>query len=162
MKCTYCNEEIDDNASFCQHCGKKLNDNSTSYCPKCGELTKSNVSFCSNCGHEFTNNRKVSNVSNSSPEFILGLIGVIIGFILCIIALFNYISFHYIGTYTSEYMVFIASIIGIIGIFYLKKNRQLGAIVMILSAVIYFLALITGWLCCFFVGLGALLALFKD
>ena len=87
MKCPNCNEEIDDNARFCESCGKTLNDESTIYCPKCGELTKSNVSFCSNCGHKFTNENTVSNEAYRSAPFILGLIASIYAFIIIIVLL---------------------------------------------------------------------------
>lgn len=81
MKCPKCNEEIEDNSTFCQSCGEKLNKESSINCPNCGELLKSNVSFCSNCGYNFKNGKTVSDITYRSPEFILGIVGSAIGFL---------------------------------------------------------------------------------
>lgn len=159
MKCPNCNEEIDDNARFCESCGKKLNDESTIYCPKCGELTKSNVSFCSNCGHKFTNENTVSNEAYRSAPFILGLIASIYAFIIIIVLLF----------FSDPSAVFIGEIgiipfvVGIIGLYYLKKNPQYGGIFMIVSAMLYFFTLLFfSFPAVFLMGLGGLLVLFKN
>ncbi len=49
MVCKYCGEEIADDAVFCNHCGKELDDKLR--CPVCNEIVKYEDSiYCSNCG----------------------------------------------------------------------------------------------------------------
>ena len=156
MKCPKCNEEIDDNASFCQSCGEKINSDATIYCPKCGEITKSDVSFCSNCGYNFTNGKSDSNITNRSTPFILGIIGSVLGLIL---SFFMMHARSYIAQNPMVTLLFLASAIGVIGTLYLKKDSKIGAYIMTVSAVLFFLFIFSGWIPCFFFGLGAFLVL---
>ena len=142
MKCPKSKEEIEDNSM---------------YCPNCGELTESDKKFCSNCGYNFVN------ISPRTPAFIFGMIGSGIGLLIALIltvTTFAYGVFQ-IGHDWWIFLLYIAPIIGLISTWHLQKDRQLGAIGMIISAVLFFLYILIGWLSCFFVGLGALLVLLK-
>lgn len=158
MKCPKCKEEIADNSIYCPNCGDKLNLNNTMYCPNCGELTESDKKFCSNCGYNFVN------ISPRTPAFIFGMIGSGIGLLIALIltvTTFNSYGGFQIGYDWWIFLLYIAPIIGLISTWHLQKDRQLGAIGMIISAVLFFLYILIGWLSCFFVGLGALLVLLK-
>ena len=158
MKCPKCKEEIEDNSIYCPNCGDKLNLNNTMYCPNCGELTESDKKFCSNCGYNFVN------ISTRNPAFIFGMIGSSIGLIIAVIctitALLSFRGFQ-IQYDWWVLLIYIPPIIGLISTWHLQKDRQLGAIGMVISAVLFFFCILIGWLSCFFVGLGALLALLK-
>ena len=162
MKCPKCKEEIEDNSTFCQFCGEKLNDESSIYCPKCGELTKSNVSFCSKCGYNFKTRKNVSDITYRSPGFILGIIGSTIG----LLTLINNGIFLSSFTYVEHCIAIFA---GFIGTLYLLKDRRNGAIIMLISAFLFLFFTFFGYgsffeyykLACFIIGLGALLVLFK-
>ena len=156
MKCPKCKEEIENNSMYCPHCGDKLNLNNSIYCPNCGELTESDKKFCSNCGYNFVN------ISTRSPAFIFGMIGSVLGLIIGLIIIISYILHNPSRLWADLWwIIIIPSIIGLISTWHLQKDRQLGAIGMIISAVLFFLCLVVGWLSCFFVGLGALLVLLK-
>ena len=156
MKCPKCKEEIEDNSMYCPNCGDKLNLNNTMYCPNCGELTESDKKFCSNCGYNFVN------ISTRSPAFIFGMIGSVLGLIIGLIIIISYILHNPYRLWADLWwIIIIPSIIGLISTWYLQKDRQFGAIGMIISAVLFFFCIIIGWLSCFFVGLGALLVLLK-
>ena len=164
MKCPKCNEEIEDNSAFCQSCGEKLNDKSSINCPNCGELLKSNVNFCSNCGYNFKNGKNIYNVTYRSPEFILGIIGSTIGFLTLIS---EELAHYTIQGYLSDWLYYIAPLIGFIGTLYLLKDRRNGAIVMLVSSFLFLYLPFSTFgfkpynIACFFVGFGGLLALFK-
>lgn len=178
MKCPKCNEEIDDNASFCQSCGEKLNKESSINCPKCGEILKSNVNFCSNCGYNFKTGKNISDITYRSPEFILGMVGSAIGVLLYFIGHVEYMIHEcllewpllvLIQQITLLISVIIAPLIGFISTWYLQKNNRVGAIGMLVSSLLFLYLYLTLPLVsrdlyaisCFIIGLGALLVLFK-
>ena len=164
MKCPKCNEEIEDNSSFCQSCGEKLNKESSINCPNCGELLKFNVNFCSNCGHNFKNGKTVSDITYRSPEFILGIVGSIIGFSSYLIGhigeavhqcfLLNTPLLLFIQYLIILISVIIAPLIGFISTWYYLLFLYLYISFPLVSRDLYMIS-------CFIIGLGALLALFK-
>lgn len=55
MFCKYCGKQISDDAKFCDGCGKKLTQESSSEprrCPKCGEIVPQYAQACKYCGHD--------------------------------------------------------------------------------------------------------------
>ena len=58
-------------------------------------------------------------------------------------------------------LLFIPPVIGFISALYLEKKRRFGAIGMVISAVLFFICIIIGWIPCLLVGLGGLLVLLK-
>ena len=46
-KCPNCYKEIEEDAEFCPHCGKKVRDGVTC---KCGQLNSLDAEFCKKCG----------------------------------------------------------------------------------------------------------------
>lgn len=159
MKCPKCDEEIaDDNAIFCRTCGEKLKTNNTKYCPNCGKLTKSSASFCTDCGYNFTNRKSTSHITFRSPAFILGLIGSVIGFLISLLILTIGVS----NLKSAGIIILTLSSIGFISTLYLKINKKIGGIVMIIVGLIFLLnASRFAFLEAIFIGLGGLIAVFK-
>lgn len=48
MKCLHCNNTIDNDATFCPHCGQDLS--IYARCPSCNELVENDAAFCPICG----------------------------------------------------------------------------------------------------------------
>ena len=89
MNCPKCNEELDEDSTFCSSCGEKIETVDLKKCPSCGTSNKSDASFCNCCGYKFTTPQKIeSNEVNRTPELILGIIGAVLGFLVSFIALF--------------------------------------------------------------------------
>lgn len=164
MKCSNCGAEMDDDLNYCRNCGNILNQEDSKSCPKCGKSIKADNSFCTNCGYNFKNQNIV--------PISLGLIGSVIGIILDYYLVNLMYSVAYFDNYGLTFnlwlnynlwalLLFIPPIIGFITTVYLEKNRRFGAIGMIISAVLFFCCIIIGWIPCFLVGLGGILALRK-
>jgi hypothetical protein len=64
MKCKYCNNDIDDNATFCSYCGNKVDPSKKEeiYCVTCGNKFTDEAMFCPVCGTS-----KRLSVSRSEP-----------------------------------------------------------------------------------------------
>ena len=164
MKCSNCGSEMDDDLKYCRNCGNELNQDYSKSCPKCGKSIKSDNSFCTNCGYNFKNQNLV--------PICLGVVGSFIGVILDL----YFVNLMYSKSYLINYgipfnfwlnsnlwvlLLFIPPVIGFISALYLEKKRRFGAIGMVISAVLFFICIIIGWIPCFLVGLGGLLVLLK-
>jgi ribosomal protein L40E len=57
MLCKNCNQEVADNATFCTHCGTKV-EIAPFYCQKCGAMNDGNARFCIQCGETLANFRE--------------------------------------------------------------------------------------------------------
>lgn len=67
MKCSNCQNEVNDNDKFCPYCGAKFKepDPIDVFCTNCGHKSNSKMSFCSNCGVSLRNNNNNANTSNN-------------------------------------------------------------------------------------------------
>ena len=159
MKCPKCAREIKDNAVFCQYCGEKITAKKTMYCPKCGEPTISGVSFCGKCGHEFLVKKTSSDITYSSPAFILGMIGSVFGFLTGIL----FISAGTHDLLMKSIMLLTLSAVALVSTLYIQADRKVGGIVMLIVALIFLAnADKYGYIEVIFIGLGGLLAVFKN
>ena len=59
MNCPKCNEELDEDSTFCSSCGEKIETVDLKKCPSCGTSNKSDASFCNSCGYNFTTPQKI-------------------------------------------------------------------------------------------------------
>lgn len=57
-KCPYCNELNDIDNSFCENCGKKLDEKKTNNCKDCGNEYDTSDSFCAECGKKIKDEGK--------------------------------------------------------------------------------------------------------
>ena len=73
MKCRNCGREIDEEAKFCEFCGKSTASEEKPvveelmYCRNCGKKIRKDASFCKFCGESFKENQinLIQNNSNS-------------------------------------------------------------------------------------------------
>jgi len=161
MNCPKCNEKIDDNATFCQFCGEKINNEETKKCPKCGTINELPASFCNNCGFNFKTPQesKLDEVSRT-PELILGIIGSVLGFLVSFIALF-FSAFADSAAFVFLSLVFF-SILGLASTLYVKKYHEIGGIGMLISGIcLFFTGGTLGIITSFLFGIGGLLAIFR-
>lgn len=140
MNCPKCNEEIEDDDTFCSSCGEKIGNDESKKCPKCSTLNNYNASFCNSCGYNFTipEESKVNEISRT-PELVLGIIAAVLGFLVSFIALF-FSAFAESAAWVFLSLVFF-SILGIISTIFVRKYHDLGGIGMFISGIFL---LITG------------------
>lgn len=161
MNCPKCNEEIDEDSTFCPSCGEKLNTETSKKCPNCGVSNETSVSFCSSCGYNFNSNESNALQKTSrNIELILGIIGAVVGFFGSFIALF-FSGFSNVIAMIFLCLVFF-SILGLISTLYVKKYHEIGGIGMLVSGVCLLLTggtlgIIPSILFC----IGGLLAIFR-
>lgn len=77
--CINCGQELMEGAKFCAHCGKAVDNNSTSQrravydgelhkCPNCGELINSFTTVCPTCNYEFRGTKATSIVKEFADK----------------------------------------------------------------------------------------------
>ena len=161
MNCPKCNEELDEDSTFCSSCGEKIETGDLKKCPSCGTSNKSDASFCNSCGYNFTTPQKIeSNEVNRTPELILGIIGAVLGFLVSFIALF-FSAFAESAAWVFISLVFF-SILGLISCLYIRKYHEVGGIGMLISGVcLLFTGGTLGIISAFLFGIGGLLALVR-
>lgn len=65
-KCSSCGGEVDSDAAFCTHCGKRLEEiSSAKRCSYCGSAMEPDAAFCANCGKRFEE-RKAEDAGDST------------------------------------------------------------------------------------------------
>ena len=134
MKCSNCNEELDEKSVFCTSCGQKIDKDDLKVCPTCGTSNKSNASFCNSCGFNFTTSQKSElHEISRTPELILGVLAAILGLLASFIALF-FSAFAQSAAWVFLSLVFF-SILGLVRCLYIKKYHEIGGIGMIISGV---------------------------
>ena len=52
VKCTVCNNDVDDNAEFCPNCGTKVEQMATANEVENQTVASQNTKFCTNCGDQ--------------------------------------------------------------------------------------------------------------
>lgn len=117
------------------------------YCPNCGsQLNLESAQFCNNCGTKIIpaeyNREKIESAGKPlTVEFILGLIGGIIGFFAGIAAiLFGSLAAAFSVNNASNVIglgfgAVIFSIIGIVGAAFVKSKTKIAGYLMIISAI---------------------------
>lgn len=68
MKCKYCNKEMEDEYSFCPHCGKEVIKDKVEYCANCNTEFTDEQMFCQNCGTRRTTAISKPNVQSVKNE----------------------------------------------------------------------------------------------
>ena len=66
VKCPNCGSDVPADASFCNHCGGKIQKEpeGISKCPNCGKEVADDALFCNNCGCKITKEAEVKACSN--------------------------------------------------------------------------------------------------
>jgi len=112
------------------------------FCNQCGTELNSDAVFCDKCGTKCSNN--IENQSAGKPvtvEFILGLIGGIIGFLAGVVAIGIGVLGSAFAVKESSSLIglgiggVIFSIIGIVGAAIVKSNTKNAGYLMIISAI---------------------------
>ncbi|WP_296848278.1 zinc-ribbon domain-containing protein [uncultured Methanobrevibacter sp.] len=161
MNCPKCNEEIDEDSTFCPSCGEQITAKDTKKCPKCGTSNQFSVSFCSSCGYNFNSNESNDLQETSRTiELVLGILAAVLGFFASFIALF-FSAFTDKAAFVFICIVFF-SILGLVSTFYVKRYHEVGGIGMVISGVCL---LLTGGMLGFISSIlfiiGGLLGIFR-
>lgn len=122
------------------------------YCNYCGKNIKDEVKFCPECGMAIQKMQLEGSVSpgnmNRTLEFVLGLIGGILGVVSAVLVLFNKLDLFTadsgLGSFGIAALLF--SLIGIIGAVMVSISGKLGGIIMILSSVFGILSIFLGYI----------------
>lgn len=139
------------------------------FCQKCGTQNPDDAIFCSKCGTNQGIEPKKANLKYVTPEFILGLLGGIFGFVasLLILGIGSLgTAFGAEGASTAVWMGIVAlilSILGIIGAAKINQNPRGAGQIMILDGVIGLLFLsFLFWLPALLILLGGIVAYRKE
>lgn len=135
------------------------------FCSKCGAENNKESDFCVSCGTPLngavnTEKTEVVKENTRTTEFVIGLIGAIFGFIGAFIALlFSTFSSDITGLGISALL---ASILGIVGAIYVKKNPRIAAILLLISAIWVFISIsLFGVIPGILLGIAGILALVR-
>lgn len=96
MNCPFCNGGNPDDALFCKHCGKKLEQ--TIVCPVCKKECARDTRFCSACGAELLSAPKTSTVKRGMSEKTQKALRLSSGILMMSAVFFALIFAFFIGT----------------------------------------------------------------
>lgn len=114
------------------------------FCSKCGAENNKGSDFCVSCGTPLngavnTQKTEIVKENTRTTEFVIGLIGAIFGFLGAFIAFL--IGAFVVDALISGISAFLASIVGIIGAIYVKKNAKIAAVIMLIAGIWVFISI---------------------
>lgn len=83
MICQNCGRQLDDNAKFCDSCGKHVEIQSERFCPQCGNKLMKDSIFCAKCGMKYPEGNEIEKSKGDNRKFTKA--PLILGIVLCTI-----------------------------------------------------------------------------